>query len=81
MERWKSANAGRSGGAVDAVTACGSGSSEDQATDSLGVVEGDLLCNEPAQGEAEEVELADTLGIDEADGGFGHRFDGGWYLS
>ena len=67
---------GDPGDLVDAFSACGSGSGEDQLADEFGMFDHQRLGDHAAEGEGEDVDFVETECGDEGIGVVGHRLDG-----
>ncbi len=64
------------GDLVDILSACGSGSGEDQLADQFGVLEHQCLGDHPAEREGEDIDGGEAECGDEGVGVVGHRLDG-----
>src|SRR5207247_9893732 len=67
---------GRAGDLIDVLTALRAGAGEDKLADEVGVLHDECLGDEAAEGEGENVDLAEPEGLDEGVCVVGHRLDG-----
>src|SRR6266498_3922491 len=72
---------GGAGDLVDVLTALRVGAGEVELADEVGVLDDECLGDEAAEGEGEDVDLAEAEGLDEGIGVIGHGLDGVGHLA